>query len=345
MSGRDLGFDEPPSALVSYSHRDRGWTRRQAEVWRATVLGFATLLCEMGIDAELDQFHEHDLDVDWNRFGVDAVQNLDFVLLAVSSAYRERWEGRNNPTEGAGTVREVDELLGQFNEDQSRFRKRVKVVVLPGATVDDIPVQLRGLNRFQLDELTEEAMENLYRTLTGQPAAPKPKLGPLRPMPPRGIGADHAQAVHAADEDATESRQDLDLQIDLARINANLFTMPPEVRREAEFGEPIRPVVRAARELLAERDAILRQLATSRAMHLGRLQADSDTQLTEREMAVLRFMPTMLSNREIAEELLVSVNTVKTHIRQIYTKLGAQDRRDAVRLARRAGLLPVPDEG
>jgi len=62
-------------------------------------------------------------------------------------------------------------------------------------------------------------------------------------------------------------------------------------------------------------------------------------------MAVLRFMPTMLSNREIAEELLVSVNTVKTHIRQIYTKLGAQDRRDAVRLARRAGLLPVPDEG
>jgi LuxR family maltose regulon positive regulatory protein len=52
--------------------------------------------------------------------------------------------------------------------------------------------------------------------------------------------------------------------------------------------------------------------------------------LSEREAAVLSYLPTMLSNKEIATELFVSVNTVKTHVRSIYRKLGARNRRDAV---------------
>ena len=62
-------------------------------------------------------------------------------------------------------------------------------------------------------------------------------------------------------------------------------------------------------------------------------------ELSDRELVVLRYLPTMLSNREIADELVVSVNTVKTHVRSIYSKLGTHDRRDAVRRARRLGLL------
>jgi LuxR family maltose regulon positive regulatory protein len=56
--------------------------------------------------------------------------------------------------------------------------------------------------------------------------------------------------------------------------------------------------------------------------------------LSERETVVLRYLPTLLSNQEIAGELYVSVNTVKTHLKSIYRKLGASDRREAVRLAR-----------
>ena len=56
--------------------------------------------------------------------------------------------------------------------------------------------------------------------------------------------------------------------------------------------------------------------------------------LSARETVVLRYLPTLLSNQEIAGELYVSVNTVKTHLKSIYRKLGVSDRRAAVRLAR-----------
>jgi len=62
-------------------------------------------------------------------------------------------------------------------------------------------------------------------------------------------------------------------------------------------------------------------------------------QLTERETAVLRYLPTTLSQREIASELYVSANTVKTHCAAIYRKLGVGDRKAAVQAARDLGML------
>jgi LuxR family transcriptional regulator, maltose regulon positive regulatory protein len=61
--------------------------------------------------------------------------------------------------------------------------------------------------------------------------------------------------------------------------------------------------------------------------------------LSEREQVVLRYLPSMLSAGEIAAELFVSVNTVKTHIKSIYRKLDANRRWDAVRRARQLDLL------
>ncbi|MEA2180464.1 MAG: LuxR family transcriptional regulator, maltose regulon positive regulatory protein, partial [Solirubrobacteraceae bacterium] len=61
--------------------------------------------------------------------------------------------------------------------------------------------------------------------------------------------------------------------------------------------------------------------------------------LSTREQAVLSYLPTMLSNQEIASELFVSVNTVKTHLRSIYRKLDVARRRDAVDRARDLRLL------
>ena len=61
--------------------------------------------------------------------------------------------------------------------------------------------------------------------------------------------------------------------------------------------------------------------------------------LTERELTVLRYQQSILSNEEIASKLFVSVNTVKTHVRNIYRKLNVARRRDAVRRARELHLL------
>jgi LuxR family transcriptional regulator, maltose regulon positive regulatory protein len=61
--------------------------------------------------------------------------------------------------------------------------------------------------------------------------------------------------------------------------------------------------------------------------------------LTDRERTVLRWLSTTMSTAEIAEELCLSVNTVKTHIAAIYRKLAAAKRRDAVLRARTLELL------
>jgi LuxR family maltose regulon positive regulatory protein len=62
-------------------------------------------------------------------------------------------------------------------------------------------------------------------------------------------------------------------------------------------------------------------------------------ELSPSELRVLRYLPTNLTRPEIARELYVSINTVNTHIRNIYSKLGARDRSSAVQRARELRLL------
>jgi LuxR family maltose regulon positive regulatory protein len=61
--------------------------------------------------------------------------------------------------------------------------------------------------------------------------------------------------------------------------------------------------------------------------------------LTDTETRVLRYLPTHLTAPEIAAELWLSVNTVNTHTRHLYAKLGVHSRQEAVRRARALGLL------
>jgi LuxR family maltose regulon positive regulatory protein len=78
-----------------------------------------------------------------------------------------------------------------------------------------------------------------------------------------------------------------------------------------------------------------RVLGARFAVHGG----DRRAGLTERERAVLTLLPSQRSFTEIATELTVSHSTVKTHVRAIYSKLGASSRRDAVVQARNRGLI------
>lgn len=62
--------------------------------------------------------------------------------------------------------------------------------------------------------------------------------------------------------------------------------------------------------------------------------------ITPRELEILEAMAAGLSNREMAERLFVSENTVKTHTARLFDKLSAKRRTQAVQLAKEAGLIP-----
>jgi LuxR family transcriptional regulator, maltose regulon positive regulatory protein len=64
--------------------------------------------------------------------------------------------------------------------------------------------------------------------------------------------------------------------------------------------------------------------------------------LSHAEARVLRYLPTKLSVPEIADEMYLSVNTVKTRQRHLYDKLGVHRRHEAVEQARALGLLAPP---
>ena len=104
----------------------------------------------------------------------------------------------------------------------------------------------------------------------------------------------------------------------------------------AELVEAIQRHETAHGALLAD---ILDLLRDGAAPSTGGQRSMAADELSPSELRVLRYLPTNLTRPEIARELYVSVNTVNTHIRNIYAKLGANDRSTAVQQARELRLL------
>ena len=129
----------------------------------------------------------------------------------------------------------------------------------------------------------------------------------------------------------------------LTAIEVALARAEPEgIRR------PFLSAGRGVRELLADHlrkgvshrwfaSELLRNLDGTNGARV--LPAELLEPLSARESEVLRFLPTMMSNADIASELFVSVNTVKTHVKSIYRKLDVTRRQDSVRRARQLHLL------
>ncbi|SDW73455.1 LuxR family transcriptional regulator, maltose regulon positive regulatory protein [Amycolatopsis xylanica] len=105
---------------------------------------------------------------------------------------------------------------------------------------------------------------------------------------------------------------------------------------------PFRDAGQSVRAMLAEGAGRFGRLEPFVAKVLTALPVkvpDPADGLTEREQALLAELPSMRTAEEIAHSLYVSVNTVKTHLRGIYRKLGVSQRRDAITVARQRGLL------
>jgi DNA-binding NarL/FixJ family response regulator len=85
--------------------------------------------------------------------------------------------------------------------------------------------------------------------------------------------------------------------------------------------------------------AALAHTLASTSVPAARHPSDPGVNLTERELQVLRGMSQGMRNGEIGRELFLSEDTVKTHARRLFRKLGATDRAHAVAIAIRRGLV------
>lgn len=107
------------------------------------------------------------------------------------------------------------------------------------------------------------------------------------------------------------------------------------LRSFVNAGKPVRDLLARG----AGRFGRLEPFATTTMTSLPAASTASTDVLTSRERDLLIELPSMRTTEEIADSLFVSVNTVKTHLRGIYRKLGVNQRRDAVLAARRLGLI------
>ena len=123
----------------------------------------------------------------------------------------------------------------------------------------------------------------------------------------------------------------------LALAEADRLVLPFAMTGSLELLEAMPRHETAHAALLTEILDVVRGTSQRRPPRTPRRCRDRAAQ--PKRARVLRYLPTNLSRPEIASELSVSVNTVNTHIRNIYAKLGTQDRSSAVERARQLRLL------
>ena len=98
---------------------------------------------------------------------------------------------------------------------------------------------------------------------------------------------------------------------------------------------PPKELVETIRRVHAGQKGIPQQIAARLAEHIG------DEALTEREIEVLRLVAGGNRNRDVAEKLFISEETVKVHLKHIMDKLDASDRTQAVAVAVRRGIIQL----
>ena len=137
-----------------------------------------------------------------------------------------------------------------------------------------------------------------------------------------------------------------DIPAALASLRRAVMLAEPEgyVRIFADEGPPMASLLRAAAKQGTARNYVRRLLAAVNKTEDGMPASQGLIEpLSERELDVLRLLGTDLGGPEIARELVVSLNTVRTHTKNIYAKLGVNNRRAAVRRARELDLSRTGD--
>ena len=219
------------------------------------------------------------------------------------------------------------------------------------AATGDEDAALAELDRTDASPAPVEALVLArLQVATGDPAAAGRTLAPLLADEPGQPAPELPLAIAAHLTDALANQELADHAAAARAMRRALDLAVPEDYRRVfvEGGAPVRVLLAdhlhrdTTHHLLV--GSLLERLRTEAgraASPAGRSAAAGPlvVPLSEREQVVLRYLSSRLSAGEIAEELYVSLNTVKTHIKSIYRKLDTNRRWDAVKRARQLQLL------
>ena len=186
------------------------------------------------------------------------------------------------------------------------------------------------------------------RLATGDPQAAADALAPVLDGPApsvRVIRMVTAQLLEARARDALGDQvtagRVLEQALDITESNGILLPflldpVPTLLERHSRSGTAHPVLVAQILDLLRKPASAVPPPGRQAAWALSR---GLDEQLTDSETGILRYLPTHLTMHDIANELFLSENTVNTHRRHLYAKLGVHKRHEAVARARALGLL------
>ncbi|MGV1047553.1 MAG: LuxR C-terminal-related transcriptional regulator [Solirubrobacterales bacterium] len=243
-------------------------------------------------------------------------------------------------------------MAAHFGGETERARSELSDAARRAAVWHVPLIQVLALAQLALLAAAEEDWQSA-RILASQARAQIDRSG-LISRPSIALSVAISAYVSAVDHRDEDARADLSAGRDLLRrldgfgawfeveTAAALAAAAVELNDPAAASE----LLQLARSRLADLpDApILDAWVTSIGEGAEGLSPGAAAELTPAELRVLRLLPSHLSIRQIAAELNVSQNTVKTQVRAAYRKLGVSSRHEAVELCRQLGLVPADDK-
>jgi LuxR family maltose regulon positive regulatory protein len=313
-------------------------------------IGLSKLLYEWN-DLQGAMYHA-ERGIELYRLGglVEALPAAYFILAQVHLA-------RGHPDRGAEMIRETAKVARKYRNDYvlaraAGLRMRLWMtyrdrVPAPHWTAQHLPGWDDGTDYLRELARLARARELMASALAAEPVQRnrvRSAVELLQRLLPAAKAAGRVEnAIRILVPQALAFQMEGDADQALSALNQALSLAAPEgyVRIFVDEGEPMARLLRRA---LAEGIApsyVSRLLAAfgESAQPVPRATKALVEPLTERELEVLRLIAAGLSNREIAQELVVAVSTVKSHINHIYGKLDAKSRIQAVAKARKLGLL------
>jgi LuxR family maltose regulon positive regulatory protein len=216
----------------------------------------------------------------------------------------------------------IDSLLDSETPDSDDIAQQIRRVHESGARYTDILTARLKLRNNQPDEALA-VLEQALSYLNGRPSFDFVRIYGLRALAFQAKG-DEKQALAA-----------LRQALELAEPENRVATFVRE-------GKPMEKLLCLARSKPIHPEFVRRLLAAFEARRKPKSAPIIEAliePLSERELEILQLLNGPLSTPEIAEQLVVSANTVRTHIKNIYSKLGVHGRSGAVRQAKELGLL------